>query len=813
MLLLRQLLLLGSKILVATAEKECALGWGGPNCDKRLCGRGDDPVSAGQSARAIVLKLTDDQGSLHFMDDSAVLLASANAAQCSHSLSRHKAFSKVNCEKNADGAYEVGLVFDKYAQHSGNPSLSEFRCENCEIEDLVTENVREHLTCSGRGSCHGGQCNCDDGFYGELCDKNEDSRILHQFESKSPYFSGTVVEASAAAGTVFTASFAGSKVLRIAEVVEVSGELKSTTMTSNTGRFSTLVSTDLTSKNVNTNSLVVAGSLELPNIDLDDEGNARFVGSIDTKTLKTKSTDTDILRASTITAAHVDASGNMSTSYFTAEAGRLGSFVVDSEGASLTGRLLLESGGIRAGGLEIFAGGLDLHGGLRFHGEGAVSMNELTVKRLKVLDELLVDAKTTKSSPADDQDCSTPALKVVHSLRELKKGDHVAVLLSENTPKLAVREAGQWLLQKDDRTQPPPTAKTDSSLAASVESPLRKGKGGTGLLYVDEDGTQKTSSELNYRDRTLRTPRLIASKLGATLDADGHTMKNARIEAASLVETSVLYAERFVVPPYKKVKSTRLAAFDPNGELVPSYETSPLKADVDGHFSGTFDSLAGDRLKVNKFSMPEQTDCLAAFGSDTLQCGAQFANGTASFEHIRASSAELRNATLEDGKGHFAYLVADDLFATNLLSNSLVKAGELGRLEPTPIFVDDRDVSIESDLRVSGNVLVSGSVVGSGPFVDSSDKRLKTDIEDLDLDLQDFLDIRSVRYKEISTGRDHLGFIAQEIQELFPEVVQEDNEMLGVAYGRLTPILVKALQVALRKIDRLEQQILLQDGK
>ena len=54
------------------------------------------------------------------------------------------------------------------------------------------------------------------------------------------------------------------------------------------------------------------------------------------------------------------------------------------------------------------------------------------------------------------------------------------------------------------------------------------------------------------------------------------------------------------------------------------------------------------------------------------------------------------------------------------------------------------------------------------------------------------------------------GFIAQEMQEVVPEAVSGDpdgEEMMSMDYGRITPVLVAALQDAHNKIAALEERL------
>ena len=54
------------------------------------------------------------------------------------------------------------------------------------------------------------------------------------------------------------------------------------------------------------------------------------------------------------------------------------------------------------------------------------------------------------------------------------------------------------------------------------------------------------------------------------------------------------------------------------------------------------------------------------------------------------------------------------------------------------------------------------------------------------------------------------GFIAQEMQEVVPEAVSGDAEsdvMMSMDYGRITPVIVAALQEATNEIKALKQRV------
>jgi hypothetical protein len=116
------------------------------------------------------------------------------------------------------------------------------------------------------------------------------------------------------------------------------------------------------------------------------------------------------------------------------------------------------------------------------------------------------------------------------------------------------------------------------------------------------------------------------------------------------------------------------------------------------------------------------------------------------------------------------------------------------------------------DFRRSNSTKGSISANSSGvTYNTTSDRRLKQDIEPL-VATDKLMQMNPVSYnwKAEPDGPRSMGFIAQEMQEVMPEAVStgdDDDAMMSMDYGRITPILVSALQDAHRKIEQLESRI------
>jgi hypothetical protein len=114
-------------------------------------------------------------------------------------------------------------------------------------------------------------------------------------------------------------------------------------------------------------------------------------------------------------------------------------------------------------------------------------------------------------------------------------------------------------------------------------------------------------------------------------------------------------------------------------------------------------------------------------------------------------------------------------------------------------------------LQVKDSVYVGGNVSASA-YTTRSDFNLKDDIFDIKYGLNDVLQLQPVEYTYKSNGSKQLGFIAQDIATILPEVVSFE-ETMSVNYQAIIPILTKAIQEQQAHIKALEQRIINLENK
>jgi ribosomal protein L21E len=120
-----------------------------------------------------------------------------------------------------------------------------------------------------------------------------------------------------------------------------------------------------------------------------------------------------------------------------------------------------------------------------------------------------------------------------------------------------------------------------------------------------------------------------------------------------------------------------------------------------------------------------------------------------------------------------------------------------------------------SSSTVVGSVDVSASGI---TYNTTSDRRLKENIEPLTNGTDKLMAMNPVTHTWIERPEAGTvqGFIAQEMIDIVPEAVSggpHEEDMMSMDYGRITPVLVAALQDAHKKIAELEARLNTLEGK
>ena len=116
-----------------------------------------------------------------------------------------------------------------------------------------------------------------------------------------------------------------------------------------------------------------------------------------------------------------------------------------------------------------------------------------------------------------------------------------------------------------------------------------------------------------------------------------------------------------------------------------------------------------------------------------------------------------------------------------------------------------------SSTSSSYRAYIGGSLYAEGDIVAYSDRRKKENIVTVDGALDKVNKLRGVYYNRIDDDakKRQVGVIAQEIQEILPEVVTyaEDVDEYGVSYGNITGLLIEAIKEQQAQIEELKELV------
>lgn len=110
------------------------------------------------------------------------------------------------------------------------------------------------------------------------------------------------------------------------------------------------------------------------------------------------------------------------------------------------------------------------------------------------------------------------------------------------------------------------------------------------------------------------------------------------------------------------------------------------------------------------------------------------------------------------------------------------------------------------EFRINNNALVV--IDNTGAITVTSDERLKENITTIEGGLDKVSNLRGVEYDLKATGTHHLGVIAQEVEQVLPELVStNDDGIKSVAYQNLTAVLIEAVKELKGEISELRAEL------
>ncbi len=106
-----------------------------------------------------------------------------------------------------------------------------------------------------------------------------------------------------------------------------------------------------------------------------------------------------------------------------------------------------------------------------------------------------------------------------------------------------------------------------------------------------------------------------------------------------------------------------------------------------------------------------------------------------------------------------------------------------------------------------GENIWTGGTVYANSFIYNSDRAFKENIKPIENALDTALSLNGVTYNLKKDGKASIGFIAQEVEDVLPELVDGEEGTKGVNYGQVVAVLTEAMKEQQEQINLLRQEI------
>lgn len=157
-------------------------------------------------------------------------------------------------------------------------------------------------------------------------------------------------------------------------------------------------------------------------------------------------------------------------------------------------------------------------------------------------------------------------------------------------------------------------------------------------------------------------------------------------------------------------------------------------------------------------------------------------------------------AVTEDTTDPDVYFIEIDTKYVEILKNGNVTFRSDVIIEGSTTFTGDQ--------TISGNVIINGTMSAT-EIIETSSIRFKENVKPIEQAYETISKLQGVTYNWKETGKEDIGFIAEEVDKILPQLVDknEDGIVNGMNYSKLTALLVEVVKNQQKQIDELKKLI------
>jgi len=187
----------------------------------------------------------------------------------------------------------------------------------------------------------------------------------------------------------------------------------------------------------------------------------------------------------------------------------------------------------------------------------------------------------------------------------------------------------------------------------------------------------------------------------------------------------------------------------------------------------------------------------------------------------QVSSNKITSSTISDISSYLTTATASTTYQTKITDGSLPLTALAGQTSVMAFPVGTSFSNQPNTTTTTGVIWdflnssgtrrgwINGSSATAVAYNTSSDKRLKKDIENLPSQIDNIKKLNVRKYKWIESNEDDIGFIYQEVKEVFPlfDDKQDDTNYHGLDYGKFTPYLWSGVLELINRLEALENNV------
>ncbi|RYZ47459.1 MAG: hypothetical protein EOP49_21280 [Sphingobacteriales bacterium] len=235
---------------------------------------------------------------------------------------------------------------------------------------------------------------------------------------------------------------------------------------------------------------------------------------------------------------------------------------------------------------------------------------------------------------------------------------------------------------------------------------------------------------------------------------------------------------------------------------------------VDAGTSASVNAIVGRGNNNNYLQLNIQNQNGGAVASSDVVATADNGNETQNYVDLGINSSGYSATGILGGANNaYLYTTGNDFVIGNSTNNKSL------------IFYTTTGGANTERMRITASGLVPGQdnvySLGTNPArwsavwsvngtIQTSDRRLKTNINPLRYGLKEVLALQPVTYDwKDKSGSDKVGLIAQDVKKIVPGVVSGDEtkETLGLNYAELVPVLINAIKEQQQQINQLKSEL------